>query len=239
MKKTTIYDLPTRAFHWIFAGAFLSAFIISKTVSDDSSVFPYHMLLGVLLAAVAVLRIIWGFIGSRYARFSAFRLNPKDLLVYFGDFFNPRAKRDSGHNPASSWAAIAMIGLALGLGLTGYMMVNGTNKDFYEDLHELFANAFLVIAALHVLGVALHTLRYRDRIAFSMIHGKKEIPDGEGIRSTHPFIALLFISILGLFAFHLGNQYDPTKQTLSLFGKTFQLGEAEVNGDERDDHVGD
>lgn len=232
MKKIRVYDLPTRIFHWIFVVLFLTAFAITKIVDDESTIFTFHMLLGIMLFAVVVWRIAWGIVGSKYARFSSFRLNPKDLFVYFRDFFTTKTKPDLGHNPASSWAAIMMFTLALGLGLTGYMMAQGIRKDFYEDLHELMANALIIVAAFHVVGVLLHTFRHRDKIGLSMIHGKKEASNNEleGVKS-HPLAALIFIAFIASFAFLLSKNYDSSSQTLNFFGSVLQLGESEEGED--------
>lgn len=233
MKKTKVYDLPTRLFHWTFAGLFLAAFAIAKTVDDESTVFSYHMLLGIMLSAVVLWRVVWGFVGSRYARFSSFKLNPKDLFVYFRDFFSSHTKRDVGHNPASSWAAITMFVLALGLGLTGYLMAQGTNKEFFEDLHELLANGFIIVVISHIAGILLHTVRHRDAIGLSMVHGKKSFESSLGIAKSHNFAALVFVVFVGAFAFQLVKNYDSGSQSLNMFGQTLQLGEAE-DGDHGD-----
>jgi cytochrome b len=236
MKKTKVYDLPTRLFHWTFAGLFLVAFGIAKLFDDESPVFSYHMLFGIIISAAVLWRIAWGFIGSRYARFSSFKLNPKDLLIYFRDFFNPKSKRYLGHNPASSWAAISMFTLALGLGLTGYMMAQGVAKDFYEDIHELLANIFIIVVIFHVAGVILHTIRHKDAIGLSMVHGNKDETAGAaGIGKSHYFAALFFVAFVSSFAFHLHKNYDPGSQNLNLFGTTLQLGEGEEAGEEDDD----
>jgi cytochrome b len=59
MGRQLVYDLPTRLFHWVFAGLFLIGFIIAKTIDDDSSWFDYHSLAGLSLGFLVVLRIIW------------------------------------------------------------------------------------------------------------------------------------------------------------------------------------
>jgi len=220
-----------RLFHWLFASLFIGAFLIAKTVDDESPTFSYHMLAGLLLGFTVFLRIIWGFVGTKYSRFSSFALHPKDLLAYFSGIFSGDKRRWAGHNPASSWAAIAMFGLVFGLGITGYLMANGQNETF-EDLHELLANGFLVVVLMHIAGVILHALRHQDGIAFTMIDGaKKDIPNTETISSSRPGIALLFVGLVLTFATSLANNFDSQHQTLNFFGTTLQLGENEANDD--------
>ena len=69
MKKSLAYDLPLRIFHWLFALLFVTAFVMGKTVDDDSSLFSYHMMAGLSTGFILTLRIVWGFIGTVYSRF--------------------------------------------------------------------------------------------------------------------------------------------------------------------------
>lgn len=230
MEKTKVYDLPTRLFHGLFAIFFLSAFFIAKVIDDDSPSYAYHMLLGFLLALLVGLRILWGFIGTRYARFSSFALKPQDLFQYFKQVLGGKAPRTLGHNPASSWAALTMMALALGLAITGYFMTAGGNKETLEDLHELLANLFIVVVAVHVAGILLHTLRHRDWIGLAMVSGEKKAIEGQaGIGRSHYAAAILLLTLVGGFAFHLSKNYDGSTQTLHLFGSTLHLGESEGN----------
>lgn len=68
-----------------------------------------------------------------------------------------------------------MIAMAAGLGLTGYLMTSGPDKETFEDIHELLANGLFVVAVLHIAGIVLHTLRHKEVIGLSMIDGKKLI----------------------------------------------------------------
>lgn len=161
-------------------------------------------------------------------------LNPVLLLEYFRDIFSNKGRQYFAHNPASAWAAVTMILLALGLGLTGYLMATG-NKEAYEDIHELLANAFALVALGHVAGVVLHSLRRRDGIAFSMIHGKKmNLENAPAISKSHRLVAMGMTGIIGLFAFHIYKNYDAAQSTTSVFGVTLQLGENEA-----EEHEGD
>lgn len=231
MRGTQVFDWPTRLFHWLFAGIFVMAFLITKTIDDESPGFAYHMLLGLLLAGIVVLRVIWGLIGSRYARFSSFALNPFDLMSYFKRLLGSKPEAELGHNPASSWAALVMMALALGLAWTGYAMTNGGDQETLEDVHELFANAFAITAILHVAGVFFHAHKHRDAIGMSMVDGKKRAVAGQvGIKNSHPVIGLVFLILVGVSGFYLYTHYDKTTQGLSLLGKNLQLGEAENEG---------
>ena len=227
MDKAKVYDLPTRLFHWLFAGLFIAAFAIAKLIDDESPWFSQHMLLGMTLFVTTLLRVVWGIIGSRYARFSSFPLNPLRLIEYFREILSTKGRTYFAHNPASAWAAIVMIGLALGLGATGYLMASG-QKEVFEDIHELMANAFAFVAVAHVAGVVLHSLRHRDGVALSMIHGMKNNKEGASpIASSHRLVAMGMAGIIGLFAFHIYKNYDAAQATTSVFGVKLQLGENE------------
>jgi len=229
MRNKLVYDLPLRLFHWVFATLFVMAFLIAKTVDDNLVIFSYHMLAGLLLGFVVLLRIVWGFVGPKHSRFSGFVLHPRELVLYFVGIFSGDKRKWSGHNPASSWASLLMFVLALGLGLTGYLMAKG-QKETFEDIHELLSNGFLVVVLMHIAGLILHVFRHQDKIIFSMIDGAKEgIPSNETIQSSRPLIAVLFVVIAVTFAFHLANNFTSQSRTLNLFGTQLQLGENEEN----------
>jgi cytochrome b len=227
MRQALVYDWPTRIFHWLFAGLFLAAFLIGKNVDDESPIFSIHMLLGLSLGFLTVLRLVWGFIGSRHARFSGFELRPAQLASYIKGVISGTSERWAGHNPASSWAALSMIGLGLGLAVSGYMMATGWKEEL-EDIHELLANGFILVVALHVAGVIFHTLRHKDGIGFSMLNGKKTgVRDGESISSAHGWAGVALTLAMLVFGSYLYKGYNSQMQTLQFFGQSLELGESE------------
>ncbi len=242
MRQVLVYDSPTRLFHWLFAGFFVAAFAISNLVDDESARFSLHMLAGMGMVFVVVLRLLWSFVGTRHARLTDLALNPVQLFAYFkGMFTGEGGRRWIGHNPASSWAAVAMVGLALGLGTTGYLMATGGENDSIKEVHELMANAFLVVALLHIAGVVAHVLRHRDHLQASMVTGRKQALTGdqEAVRSV-PVAGLAFVALTGLFMAYLLQHYDAQARTLDLFGTTLQLGESESeHGNESGESDGD
>jgi cytochrome b len=230
MERKLVYDLPTRLFHWLFAGLFLTGFIIAKTVDDESLWFSFHSLAGLTLGFVVVLRIVWGIFGTHHARFTNFALNPIDLVSYFKGIFSGKKKRWAGHNPASSWAAIIMMLLALGLAITGYLMSAGPNKEDFEDFHELFANGFIVVVILHVAGIILHTIRYQEMIGLSMVDGQKvNVSNNETIASSKSAFGILLIGLVVVFGLNLFKNFDRQKGSLQFFGTQLQIGEGQEN----------
>ena len=254
MRRPLVYDLPTRVFHWLFAVFFIVAFAISNLVDDDSARFALHMLAGLGMVFVVILRLVWSLVGTRHARLADLVLSPVQLVAYFRGMFGKRMPSSStlsssmlsgsarsngvpatgrrhwsGHNPASSWAAVAMVGLALGLGASGWLMATGGENDAIKEVHELMANAFLVVVLLHLAGVAVHVLRHRDHLQASMVTGRKQLPgsDQAPVRAM-PIAGFAFVAFTGLFMGYLQQHYDAQARTLDLFGTTMQLGENET-----------
>ena len=228
MSKVKVYDLPTRFFHWLFAGLFIVAFLITKTQDDDGILFNFHKLAGIAMGFLILQRVIWGFVGTKYARFNSFILNPMSLIQYFKGSVFSNTKRYLSHNPASSYAAIIMFLITIGLIYTGIQMSSGNENEFIAELHEILANLFLFTVLAHIFGILLHTFKHKDNIWLSMINGKKDKVEGElGIITIKPFIGLVFV-FLNLFWFaYLNSNYNRNDQTLDLFGNTLQFGESE------------
>lgn len=226
--KTTVYDWPTRIFHWLFAFLFVVAFVIAETVSDESSLFSLHIMAGLTIGFLLILRLVWGLAGTTYARFSSFKLHPLELVQYLKDAVVSKTKKYFGHNPASSYAAVIMFICAAGLAVTGIMMTTGSKSDFYEETHELLANVFLITVIAHVGGLILHHFKHRDSLWSSMLHGKKRgLPEKAGITSSKRFAGMLFLILIVTWMAYLYTNYNPATQTLNLFGQEMAMGEAE------------
>lgn len=229
MKRILVWDLPTRLFHWLLAGSFIAAFTIANVMDDDSSTFVVHMLLGAIMGLMVVLRVAWGFIGSRYARFGSFAFGPSDVFAYLKGTVSGEGKRYLGHNPGSSVAIWAMLALTLGLGVSGSLM---STNEALEEVHEVLAYALLAVVITHVAGVVWHTLRHRENITASMLSGYKEGEPEAAIPSVHPVAAAVFLVLTAAWAGLLVQGYDAATRTvtLPLLGTPLQLGEGPEGG---------
>lgn len=228
--STRVYDLPTRAFHWIFAACFIAAFTISNTIDDDNLAFSYHMIFGLIMVFSVLMRGVWGLIGSRHARFTDFSLNVSELVAYLKGILTGTNRKWVGHNPASSWAALAMMILAFGLGVSGISMATGVAGDVLEEVHELLANAFIVVVILHIAGIVIHQLKYKDFIGISMVTGfKQDLPEDTESVSRHLVVGFLFLILVAVLSAYLVQNFNSSSRTLSFFGSQLQLSENEAD----------
>lgn len=229
-QRILVWDLPVRGFHLLFAGGFAGAFFIAKVLGEDAPAFPYHAMIGLVLTLLVALRVLWGLLGTRWARFSGLSLNPKHQLGYVASILSGKGPSYSGHNPATSAAMLLMFVGIGGLAWTGFQMGQGIESA--KDLHELFANGILAVAIAHVLGVLLHSIRHRDGIVLGMVDGKKQADPADGIRTQAVPAAIVGLLVLGFFGTSLVSTYDAASQTATvpLLGTKLQLGEAEGEG---------
>lgn len=234
--KTSVYDVPTRLFHWFFVVLLISAGLITQVVDDDSGTFGFHMILGMTLSFMIFLRLAWGLVGTQFAKFNSYPLHPRKLFDYFLSVFDPKAKRWIGHNPASAWSAMIMMALALSLGMTGYAMVSGSDKFFWEDIHENLAYALLGVAFLHVGGVMLHAFIHKDGILTCMITGSKKKVDAiANPILPHRLLGVIGIGIIMSFFVYMYSQYDVNSGILNIFGQELILVEDAQNSEVDDD----
>lgn len=230
MARTLIWDLPTRLFHWLLAAGFIAAAAIALGLGDDSPLFPFHAIIGLLLALIVAWRVAWGFFGSRHARFASFLFGPAAVIDYAKGVLVGGGTRHAGHNPGSSLAIFVMLALPAALAFTGVMMSRG--GETWKDIHELCAYAMLATTAVHVAGVLAHTLRHRENITAGMIHGRKDVDPREGIGSSRPIAAAVFLSLAAAWTWSLVRNYDAATRTTTvpLIGATLQLGESNETG---------
>ena len=229
--RVLVWDLPTRLLHWLLAASFLGAFAIALLVGHKSTAFPVHMLLGAIAALVVVLRTVWGFVGSRYARFGSFAFGPRAVVDYVRGAFTGRGEAHVGHNPANGWAAFAMLASVLGVAITGALISSGGHA--MKEVHEVFAYTTIGLVAVHLAGVVLHTVKRRENIALGMIDGKKPAAPAHAIASAHPIVALVFVGLIGGWAGGLVQGYDAAGRqvTIPAIGQTLKLGESKKKGD--------
>ncbi|HEY6858226.1 MAG TPA: cytochrome b/b6 domain-containing protein [Pseudolabrys sp.] len=165
-----VWDPFVRVFHWSLATLFMVAYVSGDDVEQ------VHIAAGYAIAGLIALRIIWGSIGPRYARFSNFVQSPRQVLSYIRDVAIFRAPRYLGHNPAGGAMIIALLVMLVGTSITGFMMTTDAfwGAKWVEEIHEAFANLTAALVVIHVLGVLLSSFGHRENLVKSMITGWKQ-----------------------------------------------------------------
>lgn len=163
-----VWDPVVRIFHWSTVGLFTLAYVFE----DPRKV---HEALGYTLMAILAVRVVWGFVGTRHARFADFVPGPLRLMSYLRDMAAGRERRHVGHNPAGGAMVVVLMTTLAAIGTTGWMMGLDAywGQEWVEELHEGLVSFALVLVALHVAGVGLSSLRHGENLVRAMITGLK------------------------------------------------------------------
>lgn len=189
-----VWDLPVRIFHWLLAACFVGAF----ATGDSERWRDIHIMLGYTMLILIAFRVLWGFAGTRYARFGSFAFGPGRVAAYLRSLLGTKPEHHIGHNPAGSWAIYLLLGLALAAGITGYAALNEFGGEWLEELHEGAANAMLAVVLAHIAGVIASSLRHRENLVAGMITGRKEGEINEGISKPRRIVAaVLLAAVIG------------------------------------------
>jgi cytochrome b len=190
-----VWDLPLRVFHWLLAGSFVGAFL----TAESERWRDVHAVLGYTALAMVAFRLLWGLLGTRYARFSALPLSPRRAFTYLRSLFSRRPEHHVGHNPAGSLAIYALLALAAGTALTGLAAFADSGGKWLGDLHEGLANAMLGLVIVHIAGVVVGSLAHRENLVAAMLTGHKRGDRFAGIGQPRRLVAVALIAgVVGL-----------------------------------------
>lgn len=185
MKHTVrIWDLPTRLFHWS-----LAACVIGLVVSAKTGAMVWHFRLGYAVLALLAFRLVWGLVGGRWSRFSAFLYSPTRLLRYLRG--RGHAHDSVGHSPLgalSVFALLAVLAAQVGSGLLSddeiafagplTRFVSGDTVGLASGYHANIGQYLVyVLVALHVAAIAYYVRVRRHRLVAPMIGGDKHLAE--------------------------------------------------------------
>lgn len=190
--KVLVWDAPVRVFHWLmvlcFAGAWLTA--------ESERQRLVHVTLGYSMVGLVLFRIVWGFVGSRYARFREFVRGPHAVLAYLKGLAGPVPQHFRGHNPAGAVAIVLLLGLSLVVTAAGIATYNELAGDWVEEVHEVAANLMLLVVVVHVLGVIASSFLHRENLVAAMFSGRKPGTPGDAIKRPRRGLALLLLALV-------------------------------------------
>jgi len=189
--RVKVWDPLVRIGHWLLVAGFFTNYII------EDEWMTLHSWVGYALLAVVLLRILWGFVGTRHARFGDFVRSPATTARYLGDMARGRARRYLGHNPAGAVMILLLLAGMVAMAFTGIVLyaieenagplagwvaesgeaagqaVWTVSEDFWEETHEVLANLMLTLVIFHVLGVLVAGRMHGENLVRAMITGRK------------------------------------------------------------------
>jgi cytochrome b len=101
--RVKVWDIAVRIFHWSLVLFFTIAFITGEEEDE------LHEIAGYVVMGLVLFRLLWGFIGSRYARFWNIIYSPQTALAYVRSIVAGNPKHYLGHNPLGGWMVIFLL----------------------------------------------------------------------------------------------------------------------------------
>jgi cytochrome b len=214
-----VWDLPTRLFHWLLVAAFAAQWF----TQDDGRLLDYHVFAGYAIGALLLFRVVWGFVGTRYARFASFAFGPRAGLQHLLATLAGRHERHLGHNPAGAWSIFGLLALGMATVATGLLTLGGAKQlgplrgvigyargDTLAIAHKYLAWAMLVLVALHLVGVLLASRADRENLAVSMLVGTKQAAGTfAGVPAAAPVALIVLLAVaLGAWGYFRGYAYS-------------------------------
>lgn len=205
MNKIKIWDLPLRIFHWALAVSVAGAYI-----SESRNAMDWHQYFGITIAGLLGFRLIWGLLGSRYARFATFLPSLRNIRAYVSGTWH-----GEGHNPLGAlavWSLLLVLLLQVATGLLGNddssfngplaPLIPKDLSDSLTGLHHRLEWVTLGLAGLHIVSVVFYLIFKRKDLLTPMITGWKrsallEIDPGRGSRKG--LVLAISVAVLAVF----------------------------------------
>lgn len=187
-ERILVWDVPVRVFHWTLVLSFCGAFV----TAESDRFRDIHVMLGYTALGMVAFRLLWGFVGGRYARFSTFLFKPGDIIAYLGSLLRGDAERHVGHNPAGSVAIWLLLALAVISGVTGWLTLQDSGEAL-EELHEGISFAMLAVVILHVGGVVASSILHGENLVRAMFTGEKEGEAQQAEHRSHAWVGVIMM----------------------------------------------
>ncbi|MHC5349368.1 cytochrome b/b6 domain-containing protein [Metapseudomonas furukawaii] len=166
-----LWDPVIRIGHWSLVAAFVGDYFLNE--AGDG----WHRWLGYYAVAVVLVRLAWGFVGPRPARWADFWPTPSRLIAHGRALLRGGHMHRLGHSPLGALVMILMLALMLGLGVSGFLMEEVDyfwGEDLPRDIHVLMADSLLALAGLHVLAALVESVRMKENLPWSMVTGRRK-----------------------------------------------------------------
>ncbi len=183
-RAVRIWDVPTRAFHWLLAVLILAAYLTQEFGQLDR-----HMTIGYVVLTLVLFRILWGIIGSEPSRFVSFMPTPGKVGRYLAALSRGRPPKMAGHNPLGAlliFAMLVLVALQAGTGLfanddifTEGPLAKLVSSETSADLTDIHKTSFWILLwciVAHVVANVGYEVVFRQPVIQAMVTGLKPLP---------------------------------------------------------------
>lgn len=182
--RIRVWDGVVRSFHWLLVAGMLFMLVSAHIGRQE-----VHMIVGWAIVGLLLIRLVWGFIGTPYARFANFAVSPFESLRYLSDVARGHPRHYVGHNPAGAAMVFALLGMVALLSFSGLVLqatveyegpfaaalTNVSDHYAHEAfvLHKIATYGLYLMVPLHILGVVLASRQHQENLVLAMITGDK------------------------------------------------------------------
>ena len=184
LRAVRVWDFPLRAFHWT-----LVTLVLLSWASRELDLMELHRSSGYGVLVLVLFRLIWGFVGTRHARFADFVRPPSAMRAYIRETARGGVRRFLGHNPAGGWSVMAMLACLAVQAVTGLFLTDDVLFDapFHgtlsektthalKKLHDANFTVLLILVGLHLAAIAFYRFVKREDLVRPMVDGVKWVP---------------------------------------------------------------
>lgn len=221
MQKVLVWDIPTRVFHWLLVSSLLAQYATAEWLENA---IQWHFYIGYFTLFLVIFRILWGFVGTQYARFSSFVTGPRKVIRYMKTLFDKDSVPSIGHNPLGGWFVVIMLVLVAvqaisGLFMTDDIFLDGPYRPLTDEqtlalmnsLHHLAFDLLLYVIALHIAAVVFYGIYKKQKLVPAMVHGKK-VSKTVGITGSRLISALVVALLAAAIVYVAIEVYPPTPE---------------------------
>lgn len=176
-----VWDPAVRVFHWSLVAGFAANALFTNPEKS------LHHWIGYGVAGLIALRVVWGFVGTKHARFASFPPDPAASLGQVADMATGRRRVHLGHTPLGALMIYNLILTMVAIGVTGWMMTTYTwfGVEWVKEAHEVAVTWAEISVVAHVAAVIWESVRTGVNLPRAMVTGYKAIPD-ESLIADHP-----------------------------------------------------
>lgn len=211
LAPVAVWDLPVRFVHWALV-ALLVGLIVTGQVGNEWML--WHIRFGQALLALLAFRLIWGFIGSRNARFGAFLYSPAAVVCYLRSIAAGRKEVHVTHNPTGGWMVVALLVALLVQASAGLFTnddilwggplsekVSKETSDAISAFHRQFWWVVVALSLAHTGAVLAYLALWKDDLIAPMFTGVKQLPEGSARPQDAVASMALAVIVLALCGF--------------------------------------